>query len=257
MHESRALVRILHAGGRRQPSSPSSSPTSRPPRFRCCPPISARRSGATSWPLLMMSFLRRLVLKAVIAAKKPSVMAAAGTLQHGVGCQDGAKDVQIRPILRRSGPIPHPGSSRPQGSLPKRQPTIHASQLDGATLNWPRSSPDGTRAPPRTACTTTGHVHTSTPAAESTRDARSHHAGSRQPSNPSRDSSSPEPTACWTASPSSGPTWTTGISGASHKTTKPPSSSSPAPLEQSILNRSPARSKSRRLRVRTPSRHPR
>ena len=38
----------------------------------------------------MMSFLRRLVLKAVIAAKKPSVMAAAGTLQHGVGCQDGA-----------------------------------------------------------------------------------------------------------------------------------------------------------------------
>ena len=41
-------------------------------------------------PLLMMSFLRRLALKAVIAAKKPSVLAAAGTLQHGVGCQDGA-----------------------------------------------------------------------------------------------------------------------------------------------------------------------
>ena len=41
-------------------------------------------------PLLMMSFLRRLALKAVIAAKKPSVMAAAGALQHGVGCQDGA-----------------------------------------------------------------------------------------------------------------------------------------------------------------------
>ena len=41
-------------------------------------------------PLLMMSFLRRLALKAVIAAKKPSVIAAAGPLQHGVGCQDGA-----------------------------------------------------------------------------------------------------------------------------------------------------------------------
>ena len=41
-------------------------------------------------PLLMMSFLRRLALKAVIAAKKTSVRDAAGPLQHGVGCQDGA-----------------------------------------------------------------------------------------------------------------------------------------------------------------------
>ena len=38
----------------------------------------------------MMFFLRRLALKATIAAKKPSVMAAAGPPQHGVGCQDGA-----------------------------------------------------------------------------------------------------------------------------------------------------------------------
>ena len=38
----------------------------------------------------MMSFLRRLALKAVIAAKKTSVIDAAGPLQHGVGCQDGA-----------------------------------------------------------------------------------------------------------------------------------------------------------------------
>ena len=34
----------------------------------------------------MMSFLRRL---GIIAARKPSVMDAAGPLQHGVGCQDG------------------------------------------------------------------------------------------------------------------------------------------------------------------------
>ena len=33
---------------------------------------------------------RRLALKAVIAAKKPSVIDAADPLQHGVGCQDGA-----------------------------------------------------------------------------------------------------------------------------------------------------------------------
>ena len=41
-------------------------------------------------PLLMMSFLRRLALKAVIAAKQASVIEAAGALQHGVGCKDGA-----------------------------------------------------------------------------------------------------------------------------------------------------------------------
>ena len=40
-------------------------------------------------PLLMMSFLRRLALNSVIAAKKTSVIDAAGPLQHGVGCQDG------------------------------------------------------------------------------------------------------------------------------------------------------------------------
>ena len=41
-------------------------------------------------PLLMMSFLRRLALKAVIAAKQLSVKEAVGALQHGVGCKDGA-----------------------------------------------------------------------------------------------------------------------------------------------------------------------
>ena len=50
----------------------------------------------------MMSFLRRLALKAIIAAKKPSVMAAAGPLQHGVGCQDGAnKMIKSNPALRK------------------------------------------------------------------------------------------------------------------------------------------------------------
>ena len=35
-------------------------------------------------PLLMMSFLRRLALKAVIAARQESVIQAAGALQHGM-----------------------------------------------------------------------------------------------------------------------------------------------------------------------------
>ena len=38
----------------------------------------------------MMSFLRRLALKAVIAAKKTSITDAVGPLQHGVGCKDAA-----------------------------------------------------------------------------------------------------------------------------------------------------------------------
>ena len=38
----------------------------------------------------MMSFLRRLALKAVIAVKKTSITDAVGPLQHGVGCKDGA-----------------------------------------------------------------------------------------------------------------------------------------------------------------------
>ena len=41
-------------------------------------------------PLLMMSFLRRLVLKSVMAAKKESVAKCAGPLQYGVGRLDGA-----------------------------------------------------------------------------------------------------------------------------------------------------------------------
>ena len=41
-------------------------------------------------PLLMMSFLRRLALKSVMAAKKESVAKCAGPLQFGVGRPDGA-----------------------------------------------------------------------------------------------------------------------------------------------------------------------
>ena len=41
-------------------------------------------------PLLMMSFLRRLALKSVMAAKKESVAKCAGPLQYGVGRPDGA-----------------------------------------------------------------------------------------------------------------------------------------------------------------------
>ena len=41
-------------------------------------------------PLLMMSFVRRLDLKSVTAAKKESVAKCAGPLQRGVGRPDGS-----------------------------------------------------------------------------------------------------------------------------------------------------------------------
>ena len=41
-------------------------------------------------PLLMMSFLRRLALKSVMAAKRESVAKCAGPLQYGIGRPDGA-----------------------------------------------------------------------------------------------------------------------------------------------------------------------
>ena len=49
----------------------------------------AKRTGGHR-PLLMMSFLRRLALKSVMAAKKESVAKCAGPLQYGVGRPDGA-----------------------------------------------------------------------------------------------------------------------------------------------------------------------
>ena len=44
-----------------------------------------------------MSFLRRLALKSVMAAKKESVAKCAGPLQYGVGRPDGA-NTMIKPI---------------------------------------------------------------------------------------------------------------------------------------------------------------
>ena len=63
---------------------------------------------------------------------------------------------------------------------------------DNAILIWPRSSPDGTRAPLHTACTTTDPTHTSRPAAESTKDAHCHLAVLLQRSTPYRGTSSPK-----------------------------------------------------------------
>ena len=54
--------------------------------------------------LLMMYFLRRLAFKAVIAAKKTSFTDAAGPLQHGVGCQDGANKM-IKSTLYFAGAV--------------------------------------------------------------------------------------------------------------------------------------------------------
>ena len=88
-----------------------SLPTSpRPPSWTLFSQVTplAKRTGGHR-PLLMMSFLRRLALTAIIAASKPSVMAAADPLQPGV-------DDQIHPV---------PGL---EGSIPERVQASHATQ---------------------------------------------------------------------------------------------------------------------------------
>ena len=78
-----------------------------------------------------MSFLRWLALKAVIAAMKPSVMAAAGALQHGVCCHDGANKMikSIQYFAEADTTWVRPG---PQGSLPKRLQARNDVQLGTA-----------------------------------------------------------------------------------------------------------------------------
>ena len=90
-------------------------------------------------------------------------------------------------------------------------------------LTWPRSYPEGTRAPQHTACTMTDPTRTSMPALESINDAHCHHAVLRQRSTPYGGASSPKPNAPSTAGPSYGHTWTTGTSGSSRNTSRQPS----------------------------------
>ena len=78
-------------------------------------------------PLLMTSFLRRHALKLNIAAKKPSVIAAAGPPQDGVPGWS-QQDDQVHPILRGSRPNPSPCRPHPQGCLTERVQTLHAAQ---------------------------------------------------------------------------------------------------------------------------------
>ena len=118
----------------------------------------------------MTSFLRRLALKAIIAAKKPSIMAAQAHHKHSVGCQDGARTIKS---------IQHFAETYQSrvSLLTSRQPSRTCPNATRCTASgnmiqtWPRSSPDGTQAPQHTACITTVLTHTSRPAVESIKDA--------------------------------------------------------------------------------------
>ena len=110
-------------------------------------------------PLLMMSFLRRLALKAIIAAsgggRAPARRGLPGWSQQ---------DDQIHPVLlrRRTKPVfLSPLTSR---QLFRTYPCCTAS--GNTILIWPRSSPDGTLAPQLTSCTVTDLTHTSRSAAD-------------------------------------------------------------------------------------------
>ena len=117
-------------------------------------PLAQRTEGHR--PLLMMSFLRRLALKAIIAAKNTSVTAAAGPPQYGGGCQDGAHKV-TNPSNTSGKPTKTESWSPSTSRLPSRTyPDAPSCTVSGIlTLTWPRCSPDETQAPPHTACITT------------------------------------------------------------------------------------------------------
>ena len=128
-------------------------------------------------PLLMISFLRRVTLKAVIAARKSSVIAAADApTRSGMSGRD-QQDDQIHPVLRGSGPIPRSGRSRPERNLPERVQTPHATQ-PRTNLSWSDDEfPLMVHGPPlHITCTTTDLTHTSRPAVPSNKDAHCHHA---------------------------------------------------------------------------------
>ena len=113
-------------------------------------------------PLLMMSFLRRLALKSVMAAKKESVAKCAGPLQYGVGRPDGA-NTMIKTIQ-----FAEADPSRVLGALDLKAalmflggPCCLASNK--TTLILQPSSPNGTQVPQSTGCTRTLRTPKSVP----------------------------------------------------------------------------------------------
>ena len=167
-------------------------------------------------PLLMMSFLRRLALKAVIAAKKTSITDAVGPLQHGVGCKDGAnkmiKSIQYFAEADQSRVLVALDLKAAFQNVSRRQMLHSLSQHDPdlATVfsRWYTGSTP-------TACTTTAPTHIYKPAAESTRAAHCHPADLRPRSTPSHDTFSPKPNRLLTVEPGCGHIWMTGTSGSS------------------------------------------
>ena len=158
----------------------------------------------------MMSFPRRLELKAVIAAKKPSVIAAAGPLQHGVGCQDGANKMiesiqyfaeadQSRAFVALDLKAAFQNVSRRSmlhslGQHDSGLATVFSRWFSGTTIH--RMHHDGSYA----------HIKAST------RAAHCHPAVLRQLSTTYHGTSLPKPNAPSTAEPSCGHIWTTGTS---------------------------------------------
>ena len=104
-------------------------------------------------PLLMMSFLRRLALKSVIAAKRESVAMCAGPLQCGVGRPDGANTIKTMTPRKLTPPesLLLLTAKRPcKMCLVDPCCTVSSKPMRILLL----SSPSGTPAPQSTGCTT-------------------------------------------------------------------------------------------------------
>ena len=103
-------------------------------------------------PLLMMSFLRRLDLKSVMAAKKESVAKCAGPLQYGVGRPDGANTmVKAIQYLAETDPTRVLVALDLKAAIQNvsRRAMLNSTLIQTSLV----SSPNGTQAPPSTGCT--------------------------------------------------------------------------------------------------------
>ena len=125
--------------------------------------------------LLMMSFLRRIALKSVMAAKQESVAKCAGPLQYGVGCPDGANTmIKTIQLCTEADPtrVLLPLISRRPFRTCRDVPCFTTSSKTTRTLLL--SPPDGTLEIPRTRSTWSPLAQRSAPTVELIKDCSRH-----------------------------------------------------------------------------------
>ena len=205
-------------------------------------------------PLLMMSFLRRLALKSVMAAKKESVAKCAGPLQYGVGRPDGA-NTMIKTIQY----LAEADTSRVVVALDLKaafQNRVSQSNASSVLRKPMRilqlSSPSGTPAPRSTECTTIQPAPKLVPTVGWIRVVLCQRVDFQLLLTQYFVQSWRSSARIATQAPNSLPTWTTGTCGSNRSASYRQSLLSQQPPDRSILHYSPPRHRCGKALVRTP-----